>query len=235
MQNFKEQFKKIASDLLNLEINTIVKSNIEGLKMPGPRHALLDIARDFDSALLRLGAKRFDEKRDGEKHDDTGGFAAFDQLRRRANQKTTEIEKEGGEMTEKRKSDILMLQRIKDKSDQIKGMFNSIRLRKVDNWDNAYSREQIETERPSFPLNADELVLIRKIWEIGTEEIAMQTVIQLDGDVVTRVQPKYVSSGSELIHNFHNQGISTSVGFWKDLVGIAGVFFESIIKIFFKK
>ncbi len=229
MQNFKEQITKIAGDLLNLEINTIVKPGIEGLKMPSPRHALLDIARDFDNELERLGAKQL------EKHDDTGGYVAFDQLRERAKQGISARANEGGEMTDKRKADILMLQRVKDKSDQIKGMFNSIRLRNVVNWDNAYTREQLEEKRPPFPLTTDELVLIRKIWEIGTEEIAMQTVIQLDGDVITRVQPKYVSSGHELIHNLHNQGVSTSVAFWKELVGILGDFFNSIVKVFFKK
>ncbi|MCF6159180.1 MAG: hypothetical protein E3K32_11590 [wastewater metagenome] len=229
MQNFKEQIKKIATDLLNLEINTIIKPTIEGTKMPGPRHALLDIAMTFDCELIRLGAKRFED------HDDTGGFRAFDQLRGRAKNKILELE-EGG-MTIERVADVLMLHRIKDKSDQIKGMFNSLKRRYPNPvvWDNNYTHAQVEEKRPPFPLNPDELVLIRKIWEIGVEDISMQTVIQLDGDVITRIQPKYISPAYELIHKFHNQSIDTSVSFWKDLVGIVNEFFNSTLKIFFKQ
>lgn len=229
MQEFKEQIKKIATDLLSLEINTIIKPTIEGTKMPSPRHALLDIATTFDCELKRLGADRFTN------HDDTGGFNAFDQLRERAKNRILELEK--CEMTTERVADVLMLHRIKDKSDQIKGMFNSLRRRYPDPaiWDNEYDHGEVEEKRPPFPLNPDELVLTRKIWEIGVEDISMQTVIQLDGDVITRIQPKYISPGYELIHKFHNQSIGTSVSFWKDLVGIVNEFFNSTLKIFFKQ
>ena len=65
-----------------------------------------------------------------------------------------------------------------------------------------------------------ELVIIRKAWELGVEEIAMQTIIQLDGDVVTRIQPKYAQEGNNILYKIHNQGIGVSVSFWKELVGI---------------
>lgn len=227
MQDFKEQIRKIAIDLLNLEVNTIIKSNIEGIKMPEPRHALLDIAKTFDSKLKSLGAEQLKD------HNDLGGYAAFDQLRTRANQKISELETKRGGLTSEQDADLLMLYRIKDKSDQIKGMFNSLKRRKVANWDNAYTHQQIEEERPPFPLTPDELVLLRKVWELGTEEIALQTIIQLDGDVVTRIQPKYITSNCESVHKIHNQGVSTSMAFWKELIGIVTDFFSAIVRRFF--
>lgn len=227
MPDFKEQINKIATDLTTLEINTIIKPNILGTKMPHLLHTLMDIARDFDAKLTQLGAKR------DENHDDFGRFTSFHQLRERAKLRISDLEK-SGRLTAELEADLLMLNRIKDKSDQIKGVFNSLKRRGYKDWDRAYTREQIEEEHPMPPLTHSELVLIRKIWELGTEEIAMQTIIQLDGDVVTRVQPKYLSSNYETIFKVHNEGVSICVSFWKELVGVVKDFFESIGKAFFR-
>jgi len=228
MQNFKEQIHKIATDLMNLEINTIIKPNIEGVKMPNPRHALLDVAKMFDYELTRQGISRF------EKHMDFGGRESFDQLRERANRTIIELQKKGPALTPEEGSNLLMLYRIKDKSDQIKSIFNALERKGVRTWDNEYSRLEIEEKEPPFPLTPSQLVLIRKIWELGTEEIVAQTVIQMDGDVMTRVQPKYISSGNHgVIFKLHNEGVATSISFWKDLVGVVKDFFISVVKIFF--
>jgi hypothetical protein len=227
MENFKEQISKIATDLINLEINTIVKPNIEGTKMPNPRHALLEIAKVFDYELTRQGISRF------EKHRDFGGRESFDQLRERANRRIIELQKKGAALTPQEGSDLLMLYRIKDKSDQIKSIFNALERRGVSSWDNEYSHVEIEEKQPPFPLSPGQLVLIRKIWELGVEEVAVQTIIQMDGDVVTRVQPKYVSSNNEVIFRMHNQGVATSVSFWKELIGIVKDFFNTIVRMFF--
>jgi hypothetical protein len=227
MENFKEQINKIATDLLNLEINTIVKPNIEGTKMPNPRHALLEIAKEFDYELTRQGISR------SEQHKDFGGRDSFDQLRERANRRIIELQKRGSALTPQEGSDFLMLYRIKDKSDQIKSIFNALEKKGVSTWDNEYSHLEIEEKQPPFPLSPSQLVLIRKIWELGIEEIALQTVIQMDGDVVTRVQPKYISSTHEVIFRMHNQGVVASISFWKDLIGIVKDFFNTIVKMFF--
>jgi hypothetical protein len=227
MENFKEQINKIATDLLNLEINTIVKPNIEGNKMPSPRHALLEIAKVFDYELTRQGISRL------ENHRDFGGRESFDQLRERADRRALELQKRSSTLTAQEGSDLLMLYRVRDKSDLIKGLFNDLERKGVSTWDNEYSHLEIEEKQPPFPLSPSQLVLIRKIWELGVEEIALQTIIQMDGDVVTRVQPKYISSGNEVIFKMHNQGVATCISFWKELIGIVKDFFSSIVKMFF--
>jgi hypothetical protein len=45
MQNSKEQFSHIAKDLMNIEVNTILKEDIPVQKMPDPRHALREIGK----------------------------------------------------------------------------------------------------------------------------------------------------------------------------------------------
>ena len=51
----------------------------------------------------------------------------------------------------------------------------------------------------------------RKIWEIGAERIAMQTVLQLDGDVVTRIAP----GGDARLFEAHQRGVNLAFGYWK--------------------
>ena len=140
---------------------------------------------------------------------------------------------------------LLMLERIKVMSDHIKGIFNAINDRRVGrkwpsdsrkysgkDWrTNDFTRAEIETSRPPFPVRSDELVLIRKAWEIGVEEIALQTIVQLDGDVVTRVPPRYACGGNETLHALHNQGVSASLAVWKELVAVVKAFLENIVKI----
>lgn len=234
MSSLTEKIHKIAEDLLNLEVNTILCDNIEGVKMPDPRHALLDIAKWYDAKLIALEAWRFPET----KHNDCGGLDAFDQLRSRASAKITELENKWKELTEKKRADLIILYRIRDKSDQLKGMFLT---KNMDIWKKGLTRIEINSDingdKYPLPLNPNDLVLLRKIWELGTEEIAMQTVIQLDGDVITRIQRNYAtpSPTNETVQKLHNEGVSKSISFWKELVGIIGDFFNLIVKVFFKK
>jgi hypothetical protein len=132
-----------------------------------------------------------------------------------------------------------MLTRIKDSSDQIKGV-----LRRAGD-DNHFSRKEleqgVEAESPKKRTNAmegspghvplkkgdrppplllapDDLMLVRKAWEIGTETVYSQTVIQLDGDVITRVAPS--KADEKALLELHRVNVDVSVSFWKTLVGI---------------
>jgi len=225
MKDLKKQVTKIAQDLLNLEVNTIIKPNISGEKMRTPRHALIDIAKWYSRKLADLGFPLRDESIR------LGDYRSFDALRERAHDGIRE-KAAAKSLTPDEEADLLMLHRIKDMSDQIKEVFNALETRAFKAWDNSYTHEQIARERPSFPLTPDELVLIRKVWEMGVEEIALQTVIQLDGDVMTRVNPKYTTGESKVVHEIHNQGVSVSLRFWKELIGVMKDFFETILKMF---
>lgn len=67
-------------------------------------------------------------------------------------------------------------------------------------------------------LSTDDRLRIRKIWEIGTADIAMQTVIQIDGDVVTYVQPYYAREAHRDLHALHRQSVEASMTMWSTLI-----------------
>ena len=67
-------------------------------------------------------------------------------------------------------------------------------------------------------------LLIRKMWELGTEEVVMQTCISLDGDVVTRIDPQLLAKPAELrevLLGVHRESTSVSIRFWSALVSTA--------------
>lgn len=58
---------------------------------------------------------------------------------------------------------------------------------------------------------------IRKAWEIGTSVVVLQTVAQIDGDIVTRISPSRVSSEQSVLYDLHREMIGTALDHWRVL------------------
>jgi len=71
---------------------------------------------------------------------------------------------------------------------------------------------------------------IRKIWEAGTETVLVQTAIQLEGDVVTRISRRVSSSDSGGIMKVLQQGIETSIAMWSKIIDAVARFVEVLGK-----
>lgn len=72
-----------------------------------------------------------------------------------------------------------------------------------------------------FDLTSEELLVIRKAWEVGTETILMQTVAQLDGDFVTRVQPGRIGQHDDGLHALHRLSTAGALQHWQFLIRTA--------------
>ncbi len=227
MPAISRKVKKVVRNLTHLEINTIVKPNMTGRKMPDPRHALIEIAKRYIQKLASLGYPV-----NNSKNIKPGSYKSFDIIREKADKAIKAYEKKSskGKPDEHDEIDFVMLLRIKTMSDQIKGMFNDLRQRNPEAWDNNYSHDEVEDKHPPLPLETDEVVLIRKIWEMGLEEVAMQTIIQIDGDIITRVQAKYANAESSVIHKIHNESIGMSLKVWGGLIDIVKDFFQILVR-----
>ena len=98
--------------------------------------------------------------------------------------------------------------------------------------DNAEIVQRIAAAReadPKEPLGMTDFVTLRKIWEIGTEEIAMQTVVHLDGDVMTRVQPRWAGPAGQGVLAIHNTSVTTATSYWKLLVDTLSAFVNGLV------
>ncbi len=99
-------------------------------------------------------------------------------------------------------------------------------------WNNDIARMQMN-EIDDLDLTPQQVTLIRKAWEIGTERIVLQTVIQIDGDVTTRLSEGFSKNPNDTLLQIHNDSIETSTRFWSNLVDtlvkIAGRAFEAVL------
>lgn len=292
-----EKFGQIATDLINIEVNTIVQRGITGQKMPVPRHALIDLGKEYHSEL-EIMVGQFEESvhfhdangrppaeseedeakqqeyreaigafRQLEESEAYGGFTAFDAYRNLAKVFLANHPEEHDYVTARQRS---ILPRIKDNSDLIKGMMSALCSREIikgdpkqheqeldgedaetdtpkiartpnyivdlcrkanpketDKLNNEYSRTDLITEHidedPILPLglSENELVFLRKAWELGTAVVAMQTVIQIDGDVINRLNPLMLDKNFQQLNDYHRAGVNISLQHWSDLVNVA--------------
>lgn len=226
--SLKEQMQNIASDLFNLEILTIVKPNITGRKMPVPRKALEEIAKKYNFKLKTLGCG-FDDNKLKAQNIVLGSYNSFEKLLAASKNKINKDFKGKERLNDDQEGTMWMLYRIKSMCATIIDIFDSLKGRGVEDWQNDLSRIK-GLAKSSLKANPDELVKIRKAWELGVEEIVMKTIVQLDGDVITRVKKKYTDEKYQSLREMHQQGVRTSVDFWQTLVGIALSILKSLWK-----
>ena len=62
--------------------------------------------------------------------------------------------------------------------------------------------------------------VVRKAWEIGTDEIAIQSVLQLSGDSVTRIAETYANMDIKALHGMHLNNLKTGVETWTTLASL---------------
>lgn len=228
----QERFSDIAIDLFNIEVNTLLRDNITAQKMPAPRHALIDIGKDYKKAMAQM-EKAYDDAHEiaelaqiGEYY---GSFIGFSALRECASRLLKDNHR--GEITLSNEQ-LSILPRIKDNSDLLKGMFTNLAhdheeiIMATPEWawlTNQYSRSDLSAYNPAaLPLNEQQIVLIRKIWELGTEVIVMQTIIQVDGDVITRLNANFLDHAYyPKVRAYHNKGIEIALEHWAGLVTVA--------------
>lgn len=260
MANAKDQVLEIAKDLLNLEINTILSGGITGGKMPAPQNALRDVARWYLYTLFpRPRDSRDQLQRLIEESVEGGRFKTgekgqllltrvYDMYHRRCQERITAYFDRGepliGESDEDVNLNLMLLFRISDASKQIIGILEALQSRQTTaasmngGWFKAMitrlRRQAAETQKgdPLAEFTSNELLQIRKIWEIGTDVIVMQTVVQLDGDVVTRIRPDHLTEQDKYLQQLHEYSVKLSVDFWKQLIEILSDFFEKIITKF---
>lgn len=155
------------------------------------------------------------------------GWDAFERLRIAANQT---IDRGG-----LAKGDALMLERIVGGCSRLKFIVQGLQRRGKNSeaWAKLIPKTRNELlvsdlhgeGVPLETLRPEHQATVRKIWELGTEQIVMQTSIQVDGDVFTRISPVLLEQHSEVVRGLimtaHRESIDTSLRYWKLLVDVA--------------
>jgi hypothetical protein len=62
--------------------------------------------------------------------------------------------------------------------------------------------------------------VVRKAWELGLEQVLMQTIVQLDGDVVTRMTPDVAQGLYPDLNDLHLEGVTKGISVWTLLLDV---------------
>lgn len=122
----------------------------------------------------------------------------------------------------------------KEKEKPLEELYKSCDLYDEENqsWNNDLPRS-IMQDIGDLDLNPAQISLIRKVWEIGTEQVVLQTVIHADGDITTRISERLLENPNQILFQIHHESVQGSVGFWTNLVEtigkMAAQFFQSKI------
>jgi hypothetical protein len=212
-------FKTILEHLCHLEINTILKDSMTAAKMPVPELALVDLAELYLRKLVDVGQHVELPAR--------GGPLQYKAIYDSAVELLTRLNSTGVDTNQD--SDYWLVARIRDNASQIQQMFRAVTARTGKPVPDV-AHDVAETT--PIELLADEIVMLRKAWELGVEEVAMQTIIQLDGDVIHRVQPKYATGNHTALFAVHQSAVQTSVSYWKTLIDLIGDVVGGIARVF---
>lgn len=249
--------REIGRDLLSIEVNTIEKPNLTALKMPVLPHALLDIAETYIGMLtqkLDLTSfwdlprqlrpewhpefNRCDEKVEWRRFKIATGPETFDKLRWVAARSMAADDAVPEDLRRFKPSERVILYRIRRNCDQLKNIIYD--LQKENSWrvwlDEKNTRLNLLKEDMRYQkidrLPVDYATALRKIWDMGVENVLMQTIIQIDGDVITRIQAGMEATKQELILNVHQCGIDVSLKHWKTLFDIVKQIVGSLSDLF---
>lgn len=254
---FADTFLEIGRDLLSIEINTIEKPNLTARKMPNLPHALLDIAslyRDKLSQKLDLTTMWEIDQEDrsawqprfitpqtaapAETPQVTTGPQTFDRLRWAA-EKALATQEARAHFED---SDRVILYRIRRNCDQLKGIICEL-IASDPLWrswlNNENDRHRLLKDeirnQPLGRMTVNHAVTVRKIWDMGVENVYMQTVVQLDGDVITRIQSDLPPESRNWILKVHEKGVDVSLRHWQTIFDIVKQVAGSLANLFLNR
>ena len=216
--------ESIGKDLLSLEINTILCEGISSIKMPPPREVVKEIARDYLLFLKRMtpGTK-------------TALKEAGSELWKRIEKKDADVleKAEDGPLIESILTWTDSLIRVRDQSRE-QGLSldpetsNVLYRMKT----NCNTLMDILKRAPDFDFTPEALIKVRKIWEVGTDRVLMQTVVQLDGDIITRLQVGRETQKDRWLHEIHKDTVNLGMANWQFMVNTLASLVKSIFKMF---
>ena len=264
--------RQFARDLVHIEVNTILTDRINGRKMPSIPHALLDIACAYvdrmaddgvdlakwwaidlasgnEEKALEQASIEWEPQAAPRPASPENGWLTFARLRWAA-RRALETPAFQQRLPAERRT---MYNRICRHSDQLKEILRPIEGKEP--WQGwigatrgAVVRKSLKRQPPQLDLHR--IGQIRKIWEVGTDDIVCQTVLQLDGDVTTRLRRdlclepeadareagKLSETDLRKVMHVHGTGVELSVRYWRALFEtVAGLLGDGLSVLFGRK
>ncbi|WP_338770054.1 hypothetical protein WAF17_11150 [Bernardetia sp. ABR2-2B] len=245
----KDFITNLANDLLRLEVNTIVKDQLLCDKPRSHRWVLHDIATDYrelltsytvspvtpgigeESGVIRKEFKNLNS-----------GLNSFLEIQHFAEVKRDEfkVELQRVQLTENQvdalNERVMLCERVVRQSQQVIDMFLDLQNTSQDpiESDNEFPAMRLNHLK-DLNLSPDQVSIIRKAHEIGTQRVLLQTVVQVEGDITSYITTRFLhfpEREQKMIKEVHESSIMTSIRMWQYLFQavsrLAGTVFTSV-------
>lgn len=95
--------------------------------------------------------------------------------------------------------------------------------------ENVYLLDMTDTGKYRLIMDVRDRVKIKRMFDLGTESIVLQTRFGLDGDVITRVEANFANKPKEVVLGIHDKQTDLTVNYWKSLVKLIKDFVSEFI------
>jgi hypothetical protein len=230
----REGLRRIARDAFYLEVNTIAKAGMTARKMPDPPHALLDVAGKYYWYLLDL-SRKYDEPEAAAiiarltPEERTNGTRTFETIRMACGHLLRAAQSNPGIPA----GDCVIVERVLRNCLELEALILRAAAENPHWLFHATRAELVEgvSEVREVRLPVDDLAILRRIWEVGVESVLMQSVIGLDGNVVTRIHHARDQADSKALHDLHLAATRTAVETWSTVVKLLATLIHRLVAL----
>lgn len=230
-KNKQKLLGSFLNDLTHLEINTIIKDGmISGTPPTNPIELLRILLEQYKTKLNRILSRT--EKYDGVKSFDN--INSFENFSAALTNVSNNCVSDKIRLNER---DYILFLRMKSVCDFMKSQLckhsdgvciyqGETQIKDTD----LFSLALEENSKYSCTIDTNLLVKLKRYYDLGTEEIILQTRIGIDGDIVTRVQRDFANEPRQLLVDLHEKHTTMSMEYWKTLIQITVNVIGGILK-----
>ena len=212
----KSVVSRLLDDLTHLEINTIIKKGMTSAPQPEHIEEVLYVLLSNYKEKLCVMVTRNDVDFDVKEDNITSYaqlYAALDNLNKYMDDNDVRLEE----------GDYIIFLRMKSFCNYLRSRQNEISFSKRNGIPPDATVYTVHMgEFASFRLEMDsrDRVRIKRLYDLGTERIVMQTRFGIDGDVITRIEENFANKPRQVVLDLHDEHTNLSLKYWQSLINI---------------
>jgi len=207
---------KLLDDLTHLEINTIIKKGMTSTPQPEEIEEVLSVL--LSDYAERLGI--IHHRNSIEKKIDVGNIKSYKDLYEILHDLGAYMDKEKIRLDDR---DFMIILRMKSFCKYLESRAADIKFLQrngIAEQDNIYTLNMNMFAKFRLEMNSRDRVMIKRLYDLGTERIVMQTRFGIDGDVITRIEENFANKPKQVVLDLHEKHTDLSVKYWQSLVNI---------------
>lgn len=207
---------KLLDDLTHLEINTIIKKGMTSAPQPEEIEEVLSVLLSDYKERLGIIHNRNTIEKDIIVEDIKSYLDLYVVLH------------DLGEYMDKEKiwledRDYMIILRMKSFCKYLESRAGDIKFSQrngIADQKTIYTVNMSEFAKFRLEMNSRDRVMIKRLYDLGTERIVMQTRFGIDGDVITRIEENFANKPKQVVLDLHEKHTDLSVKYWQSLVNI---------------